>query len=362
MTPSHSDYHNFIDWMKCFGIMIIVFGHVSGTAINLRTPPVYPKQFGVAFFLFVMGYGLAHTKKPLQRILWSRLFDVYLVGVFVALLISAIKLSLVGHANPSNYLPFMIGVNVLFNSFPANPTTWYIGTYIHLLFLWAFIIRRINITPWLLLFFAAVEILARAILMKFAGEYIAYMFITNWLTVFLAGCLYGKKASTALSNHYSRIFAALFLLLAFWFFAAGFLGFDQSFPFRHLSASDSFLQVLAISGMITLVYITAALCLFGFTLNLKAPAMVRFISRNSLIIFIAHMPLFYWLNPLFQQIDMLRTVHLYPIINFLVEFSALAVVSELIMQTWRVSTLKEHVYRKLFNGNIPAISPLLSSK
>ena len=51
-------YLPFIDWMKGLGLLLIVSGHVSATADHLL-PPIYPKQLGVAFFLFVSGYSLA---------------------------------------------------------------------------------------------------------------------------------------------------------------------------------------------------------------------------------------------------------------------------------------------------------------
>ena len=47
-----------------FGIAIIVYGHVAGSTINSLTPPIQPKQLGVASFLFVLGYTLAREVRP----------------------------------------------------------------------------------------------------------------------------------------------------------------------------------------------------------------------------------------------------------------------------------------------------------
>src|SRR3954454_22974175 len=47
----------FVDWMKALGMTVIVYGHVT-RAVPL-TAPIYPKQLGVAFFLFASGFTLA---------------------------------------------------------------------------------------------------------------------------------------------------------------------------------------------------------------------------------------------------------------------------------------------------------------
>jgi hypothetical protein len=93
----------------------------------------------------------------------------------------------------SNYLPFVVGANVLVNAFPANPTTWYIGTYIHLLLLWALVLRRITVGPRLLIGVLAAEVLIRALLLTAAGAFVAYMALSNWITVLLLGMACGQR-------------------------------------------------------------------------------------------------------------------------------------------------------------------------
>src|SRR6478672_3451877 len=72
---------SFIDWMKTAGIVVIVVGHVAARTSDWMTPPIYPKQLGVAFFVFVTGYTLAREQRPVWRVLFNRLFDVYVFGI-----------------------------------------------------------------------------------------------------------------------------------------------------------------------------------------------------------------------------------------------------------------------------------------
>jgi peptidoglycan/LPS O-acetylase OafA/YrhL len=48
---------DYIDWLKAVGIFLIVFGHYFGEPYNQFTQPIYPKQLGVDFFVFMMGWG-----------------------------------------------------------------------------------------------------------------------------------------------------------------------------------------------------------------------------------------------------------------------------------------------------------------
>src|SRR6266851_4083308 len=177
----------FIDFLKCFGMVLIVYGHAAGWAPLATFPPVYLKQLGVAFFLFALGYSLAREDRPISEVLFARLFDIYVFGLIVCVLLSAYFLARSGRWAPSNYLPYFAGGNVFLDQFPANPTTWYVGTYIHFLLLWAFLLRKVRIRPLILLGVLAGEVAARAMILRYAGNFIAYMTVPNWITVFLLG-------------------------------------------------------------------------------------------------------------------------------------------------------------------------------
>ena len=183
----------FIDWMKCLGMALIVYGHVGAQWVAPLTPPFNLKQLGVAFFLFVSGYSLARERRHWSEVLPRRLFEVYLYGISLALLMSMIDYVRSSNLDESNYLPFLFGINVAFNFFPANPTTWYIGTYVQMLVLWALALRSLRPRPWMLIPVALAEILIRALLMDIVG-FTAYMLLTNWATVFLLGLICGHRA------------------------------------------------------------------------------------------------------------------------------------------------------------------------
>src|SRR6185436_9890888 len=88
-------------------------------------------------FLFAAGFALARDRRPAGEAIVSRLLPVYVFGISAALLMTAIGIVFGPTPAASNFLPFIAGANVLFNNFPANPTTWYLGTYVHALLLWA---------------------------------------------------------------------------------------------------------------------------------------------------------------------------------------------------------------------------------
>ena len=47
-------YLPFVDWLKAFGVALIVFDHVAHWMLPWATPPFYPKQLGVAMFESLM--------------------------------------------------------------------------------------------------------------------------------------------------------------------------------------------------------------------------------------------------------------------------------------------------------------------
>jgi fucose 4-O-acetylase-like acetyltransferase len=293
---------DFIDWMKMLGILLIVYGHVAGWTINVYTPPVYPKQLGVALFIFVAGFSLARERRDPARAVFNRLFEVFLVGILCALLLTAIgALSRTG-LQLSNYVPFLLGANLLFDNFPANPTTWYIGTYIHLLIAWALVVRRIHVTTLVIVGWAIVEVVIRAWLTGAAGGFIAYMALPNWMTTFLLGMLIGQRAeSPRRTEGVVASLAILITVVVAWAVTITRLGFDLSFPFRvpdaaAAAAGGDFGLKLATSAAVTGLYTGIAWLVFDVTRCLTAPSAVRFFSRNTLIVFILHMPLFYLLE------------------------------------------------------------------
>jgi len=128
-------------------MLLILYGHLAGWAPLAALPPIYSKQLGVAFFLFASGYSLSHETRARGHVVFNRLFEMFLFGLALAMFVSMVSVAAGGRPNLSNYLPFAAGANVVFNNFPANPTTWYLGTYIHVVVLWAIFSRRFRISP-----------------------------------------------------------------------------------------------------------------------------------------------------------------------------------------------------------------------
>jgi hypothetical protein len=285
--------------MKALGMSVIVYGHVAHATTMPLTPPIYLKQFGVAFFLFAAGFTLAREKRGAVEAVFNRLFQVYLFGVALALILTMFNLLAGGRGAPSNYLPFAAGLNVIVDNFPANPTTWYLGTYLHLLLIWAIVLRRTRVRMWMVFAALAIEIPIRAWLMASAGRFVAYMLFTNWAAVFLLGMARGGEANAQRRTAGTWYAVALGAALAAWAGAMQLLPFARTFPLQSLDGWPTVAGLVFVSASVSLLYSGTTALLFEATRHLRTtPAPVAFIARNSLIIFLVHMPVYYVLTPI----------------------------------------------------------------
>src|SRR5438874_6781836 len=283
--------HPFVDWLKAIGLMLIVFGHVAHASAVWMAPPVYLKQFGVTFFIFASGFTLVRETRPAWQVVYQRLFEVCLFGVACAAIISIAGAATHHGPQLSNYMPFVLGANVLVNAFPANPTTWYIGTYIHLLLLWALVLRRITVGPRLLIGVLAAEVLIRAVLLAVAGPFIAYMALSNWISVLLLGMLCGRRHSIEAAVRL-RFAAALAAFVGAWAFVMQRIGPLPTFPLMSFAVTPA-ANALLVSLCVSALYLTVTWLAYE-SLNGIAPSrVIRLVARNSVIVFIAHMPLYY---------------------------------------------------------------------
>jgi hypothetical protein len=340
--PAHQ---NFIDWMKATGMLFIVFGHVVGAPFNQLTQPIYPKQLGVAFFVFVVAWSLANDSRPRLRLLYNRLFPVYFFGIGFAVFLSCLFLFLKNDTNPSNYLPFFLGANVFFNHFPANPTTWYIGTYLHLLLFWFFFLYGKTIKKRHVFFMLLCEICLRSLLLASGKSFVAYMLLPNWGTIFLLGFLLAKKRDISTPAHRYPYIGLWLTVFALWAAATNSIDFDTSFPFRKLlHPFDSFaFSSLAQSILVTLVYCIHTILFFAIARRLPRLPVISFFSRNTLIIFIAHMPVIYgtssYIYSLFEPVWLKKTVLI------LLLYVGLAIVSEIISKMLDVKKFREKTWQ-----------------
>lgn len=289
----------FVDSMKALGMALIVYGHVAHASTLPLTPPIYLKQLGVAFFLFVTGFTLARERRGPFAAVVHRLRPVYGYGIALALVISLIGAATGTGLALSNYLPFAGGANVVRDAFPANPTTWYIGTYVHVLLLWALWLRHATIRPWMIAAAVAVEIPVRALLVAYAGPYVAYMLFTNWTAVFLLGMYHGQQGAERNGGAYRAVLPACVLAagLVVSALAFRFVGVVPTFPFMTVAGGSEALAAAVVSSGASALYLGTTALVFAVSSHLVAPAAVRFISRNSLVVFLVHMPVFFALAP-----------------------------------------------------------------
>jgi len=275
---------------------VIVYGHVT-RAVPL-TPPIYPKQLGVALFLFASGFTLARERRPAAEALLKRLAQLWVYAFVFAAAVTAVGAVNGSGLALSNYLPLAAGANVVFDNFPANPTTWYIGTYIHIVVLWALWLRRVRVRMWMVAAALAIEIPIRALLVATAGSYVAYMLFTNWAAVFLLGMARGSRGEDEPAGSAVPYIAAGIAGVLVWGVATTRLfAFDTTIPFMTLRGWPTGAGLLAASAAVSALYVSAAAIVFEATRRLSAPAIVRFVARNTTVIFIAHMPVVFALHP-----------------------------------------------------------------
>ena len=340
----------FIDWMKALGMLVIIYGHAPAGGLLELTEPFNPKQLGVAFFIFVLGYSLAGETRPVPRVLLNRLFEIFLWGFAAALVMSVVGLITRGDPAESNYLPFAFGINVLVNYFPANATTWYIGMYLHMVLLWALVVRRFKVTAWMLLAALGVEILIRFAILEAGRYHIAYMLVSNWITIFLLGRWYGQnwpqaKASAKALPAY--LVAVLALLLAWPRFAAIFDP-EVHFPWNFFQLDGGRVSLLLTSTAISFLYLAYTWLIFQISVRLGDYGVVRFFARNTLIVFIAHLPLVTaWSPTIYEAVP---AIWLRLVINLLLYFVALSLLSELIRRVVPTMRLRELLGARLLQS------------
>lgn len=289
-----SRYLPFADWMKAAGMALIVWGHVAAATTPGLTPPFNLKQLGVAFFVFLTGFTLVRDTRPAAHVVFNRWFEVAVYGLAFALLWSAVGLATRGDANPSNFLPLAGGLHLVQDAFPANPTTWYIGTYLHLLLMWAIALRRRTIAPGWLLAWLPVEVALRAAVMVGLGLYVGYMQLGNWVGVLLLGLWLGNRGTDVLPRA-AMLPGAAFLLA--WPLVLGRVTWEWTFPWMSLTGVSPVTSAVAVSACVSLAYLAYTLSAYALLGPLPANAFVRLLARNTVVVFIAHMPLYYLLEP-----------------------------------------------------------------
>ncbi|WP_414828061.1 acyltransferase family protein [Alteromonas sp. H39] len=351
---------NFIDWMKAIGMLLIVAGHVIGdpnAAFNQLSLPANTKQLGVAFFVFISGWGLANVSKATWYTVYKRIFSLFAYGIAFAVFFSVMFYYLYGTLQLSNYTPFVFGANVLFNDFPANSTTWYIGTYLHLVLLWFCVTRHLHVRISTLCVAFILENVVRGTLISADMSFIAYMLFPNWLSVFLLGHYLCNKADETSLNIAIITGVVWVLIAAAWSAAMRMFTIEGSLPFNHIILGDTWTVPLQ-SLLVSTIYLLSTWLFFQFTRRLPANRVAQFFSRNTIVVFIIHLPVIYaffptwyrWLEgPLFEY----RRVSL-----ILMVYIVSAVISELVTRLLRLERFREPLwlgFHKKIHGQLPTM-------
>ncbi|XZE54226.1 acyltransferase family protein [Planctomycetaceae bacterium SH139] len=357
-------YHPWLDWLKVLGMAVIIFGHTGGEGlIPGFFNPINAKQLGVALFVFVTAFTLAREKRDGGRVIFNRFFEIAVLGLLLCVLLSVVQMIRVGSPNLTNYLPYFFGINVIWeNAFPANPTTWYVGTYLHLLVAWAVLLRWLPVRWWSFLIFLIIEILVRAAWISVDRDFNAYMMLTSWITVFWLGTGLGRRfqtspslpLSTWISPNSRRLLAVIGSagMMLGWLSVVQTLEIDKSNPFGRIAIGDTAMTAIATSAAVTMQYLVYTLLVVGFVYGLPAGRFIRFLSANTLLVFLAHMPVRDWVTPLY-----------YPLVpygwwrqvaNFVVLFVGIALVSEALKQGLRLTRLRDWASTVIFAKSKPA--------
>jgi hypothetical protein len=345
-----------IDWLKVAGMQLILFGHTGGESMLPRFfSPINAKQLGVAFFIFATAFTLTHEKRRGVRVVFERFFEVAYLGIFLCMVLSLIHWYTRGDLLESNYLPYIFGLNVYWeNAFPANPSTWYVGMYFHLLCLWAVLLRWIPLNWVTLLIALGTEIFVRAGWLGLQRDYNAYMSVTNWISVFLMGRLAGEHASildtaaptsTAASQWGPpkaswpiAVLAATMLLGNHAIVQS--LGITHSNPFGRIPTKSQLISALVTSTHITFLYLAFTAIVVCLLARAPENRSIRFLASNTLWVFLCHMPVRDWLTPYYYSL-----IPGWPrqIFNFFLFFVALAYTSKLVRWLLQVGRMKEWV-------------------
>lgn len=337
-------HQSFVDWMKALGMLLIVVGHIFGGTdyiFNTVSQPVYTKQLGVAFFVFITGWSLANETRHGLEVIYNKIFPVYFYGFSFAVLLSTIYFFIGHDINESNYLPFIGGINVFLNYFPANPTTWYIGTYLHLLIFWFYFIQGKTIGKQHIAGAFVIENAVRCLLLSWDQNMTAYMLLPNWLTVFLLGMYLHNKRDSTWSPKITLLFIIWVSALIFWSSSSNPPSFDSGFPFRKILL-DSGWELPLRSFIISMAYVVNTLVVLEIARRLPELRLVSFFARNTLILFITHMPIIYAFHSYVYAL--FEIVWLKKLILIIILYFGISFVSEIIQKLINIKAIRGNVW------------------
>jgi hypothetical protein len=253
--------------------------------------------------------------------------------------VSGVGLATVGDLAESNYLT-IVGLHLLVGDLPANPTTWFVGTYLHMLLVWALLLRGRRFTGRHWRMFFALDIVIRAALVLAAGPHRAYMAIFNWLDLFVLGLVAGADAVAR-----PRWLAAAVAIPLLWPLMLNTLPWQSTFPFMTLTGESAVTGAVALSVAVSLGYTGYTWAAWSLARLLPAPAWIRLLARNTTLVFVAHMPVYFLLEYLLQP--RVPDYWLRVLIEWTICLPVLALVSEWLHRWPTLDAIKQLTARRL---------------
>jgi hypothetical protein len=172
------------------------------------------------------------------------------------------------------------------------------------------------------------------------------MLLFNWTAVFLLGMWYGRAHSAA-SRTPGTLIATLTLLVGLavlWPLLANRIPANTDFPFRLLHVGGGWADFATTSATISFVYLAYTWCVFQVTRRLPDARLVAFFARNTLLVFLAHMPIYAWMlrQPFWPRNYATRIA-----IQFFICFVLLAIASEFVVRLINPKALRTRAYQFL---------------
>jgi hypothetical protein len=137
----------------------------------------------------------------------------------------------------------------------------------------------------------AVEILIRAVLLAAAGPFIAYMALSNWIGVLLLGMWCGQRHTTRQTPRL-QFPAAFAVFVGAWALVMQRIGPQPTFPLMSFALPQP-ANALLVSMCVSVLYLTVTWLAYESLNGVGRSRVVQLVARNTVIVFIAHMPLYY---------------------------------------------------------------------
>jgi len=207
-----------------------------------------------------------------------------------------------------------------------------------MIFFWYFFIQGKNIGKRHLVLAFIFENIVRCIFMAWEKDFIAYMLLPNWLTIFLLGMYLHDRRQLKTSPYIFVLIMAWLITITLQTYFANLIGFDHPFPFRNMDINSQ-LTVPVESLLISATYIVHTLFFFEIARRLPGHSVISFFARATLITVIIHIPIIFethqYFYKLFASEDVARIVFIFVI------YIGTAMVSEIIHKFIDIKVISE---------------------